>query len=113
MVLAEKLQARLKDELGLDIYNKVIYMKYIITALIILGLYSTGATADCLDKKNVNFMPVGIATELCFTSEVLKLKLGSARNFIYEIEVDDNISPSYKEKGIKSVVTLRPAESKN
>jgi hypothetical protein len=88
-------------------------MKYIITALIILGLYSTGATADCLDKKNVNFMPVGIATELCFTSEVLKLKLGSARNFIYEIEVDDNISPSYKEKGIKSVVTLRPAESKN
>ena len=77
-------------------------MKVLIGVLALI--FSMQVNADCLNKKGVTYLPVGVLVEFCFVDEVKSIKWGADSSILYTLEKVGDIPSSYKEKGIKNVI---------
>ena len=79
--------------------------KLVLAASIFLSQY---ALSDCLTKKPVSYLPVGVLTEFCFSSEISKAKYGSPFDFQYVVENSKDLPSDYQDDGIMAVISVTP-----
>lgn len=85
----------------------------VFTKVVTLGcaaLFSSQVFSNCLDRKVVNYIPVGVAVEFCFEQPVVKARWGNAVAFDSEVENGSEIPKEYQKSGIKGLVIVTARE---